>query len=141
MTQQELKEHYRKANVNELSELYFRREGVDKRRKHFEDVWLAVGFQARDVKFTLERVFQLLGFPDLAIGNPTSGQIGWLMQSVESTGEQDVIVGFDVESGVIRKFWSNGVAPECSPARHMIVFGNSEMKQVTTSNNSAADRG
>jgi hypothetical protein len=27
--------------------LYFRQEGAAKRRKHFDDVWLAVGLQAR----------------------------------------------------------------------------------------------
>ena len=133
MTHQELKEYYQRANVSELSEVYFRREGADKRRKHFEDIWFAVGYQARESTFTLEQVFRLLGLPDLASGNPKDGRIGWLMQSVESTGEQNVIVGFDVESGIIRNFWSNSVAPECSPARHMIAFEDSEMKQAEAS--------
>ena len=56
--------------------------------------------------------------------------VGWFMQSVESTGEQDVIVGFDVRQQVVQDFWSNSVTPECSPARHMIAFGESEMKQA-----------
>ena len=81
--------------------------------------------------FTLEQVFRLMGRPDLAAGNPSNGMVGWLMQSIDSTGQQDVIVGFDVESGVVRTFWSNSVVPECSPARHMIAFGKSEMKKAS----------
>src|ERR1035438_5950342 len=81
MSQEELKEFYRKADVEELSGLYFRNEGPAKRRKHFEDVWFAVGFQARDGAFTLEKVLRLLGLPDVALGNPSSGKVGWLMQS------------------------------------------------------------
>jgi hypothetical protein len=130
-THQELREHYRQANVDSLSALYFRREGPSRRRKHFEDIWLAIGFQAPNSAFALERVFRLLGLPDLGSGNPSSGMVGWLMQSIDSTGQQDVIVGFDVESGVVCKFWSNSVVPECSPARHMIAFGESDMKQAS----------
>jgi|ERR1017187_4416739 hypothetical protein len=133
MSQEELKEFYRKADVEELSGLYFRNEGPAKRRKHFEDVWFAVGFQARDGAFTLEKVLRLLGLPDLALGNPSSGKVGWLMQSVESIGEQDVIVGFDVKSGIVRESWSNSVTPECSPARHMLPFEGSEMKRTVES--------
>ena len=130
MTQQELVGYYRKANVEGLSAFYFRCEGPAKRRRHFAHLWLAIGFQARDSTFTLERVFRLLGLPDLADGNPSGGRVAWLMQSKESSGEQDFIVGFVVESGVVRQFWSNYVAPECSPARFMIAFGESEMKQA-----------
>jgi hypothetical protein len=133
MTQEELKEFYRKADVEDLSGLYFRNEGALKRRKHFEDLWFAIGFQSREGTFTLEKVFQLLGLPDLALGNPTDGVVGWLMQSVKSVGEQDGIVGFDVKLGTVNKFWSNSVTPECSPARVMLPFEKSEMKQATAS--------
>ena len=128
MTQEELRDSYQKANPDELSELYFRHEGASKRRKYFEDAWFAIGFQSRTATFNLERVFRLLGSPDLAQGTPKKGMVGWLMHSVQSTGKNDVIVGFDVESGVIRDFWSNSITPECSPARHMIAFEQSEMK-------------
>ncbi len=129
MTQEELKDYHRKANLEELSEVYFRCEGAPKRRKHFEDVWFAIGFQARTAPFNLERVFRLLGSPDLAQGTPKKGRVGWLMQSVHSKGENDVIVGFDVGSEVIRDFWSNSVTPQCSPARHMIAFEQSENRK------------
>lgn len=133
-TQAELEEQYRRADLAVLSDLYFSCEGASARRKHFEDTWLAVGFQARDADVTLQQVARLLGPPDLAAGTLLCGRVGWLMQSVDSSGEQDVIVGFDVESGVIRGFWSNGVTPKCSPARDMVSFEESEMKQATASN-------
>jgi hypothetical protein len=129
MTQQELKEWYQRANLDELSSLYFRHEGPARRRKHFEDVWFGIGFQARNAIFTLDRTFRLLGLPDLALGNPSGGKVGWFMHSVDSAGEADVIVGFDVKSGVITKFWSASVKPDCSPAHSMILFENSEMKE------------
>ena len=136
MTSQDARKQYLEVNVEKLSRMYFLHEGSAKRRKHFEEVWLATGLQARKATFTLERVFRLLGLPDLASGNSATGMVGWLMQSVTSKGEQDVIVGFDVDSGAIRDFWSNSITPECSPARHMVAFAESEMKEATTSNKS-----
>jgi hypothetical protein len=58
-TQSELEEQYRKADLAELSDLYFSCEGASARRRHFESTWLAIGFQAQDAPV-----------PDLEHGQP-----------------------------------------------------------------------
>ncbi len=127
------KDCYRKANLDELSGLYFQceRGSPNDGSILMGGLVLAIGIQSRSVPINLERVYQLLGSPDLAMGNCQSGMVGWLMQSFQSTGENDVIVGFDVASGVIKDSWSNFGVPDCSPACDMVAFENSEMKPGT----------
>jgi len=82
INRRELVDHYRNADVEALSRLYFETEGPAARRNHFEDVWHAVGFQASETKsFPLSRALRALGKPDLAYGDQREGMLGWLIHS------------------------------------------------------------
>ena len=140
MKQEKPEDRYRRADVDELSKLYFDSEGKFQRRKHFEELWLAVGFHSQLNPYSIKRTYRLLGKPDLAQGTPDKGMVAWLMHSVHScTADTDTVVGFDVAADNITAFWSNSVEPECSPARHMQPFEKSEMNQGIASNNGVED--
>ena len=136
INRRELVDHYRNADVEALSRLYFETEGPAARRNHFEDVWHAVGFQASETKsFPLSRALRALGKPDLAYGDQREGMLGWLIHSAYPHGEEyDWILGLDVREGVIVTHWSNGVEPECSPARHMQRYDPSGFANTSKAN-------
>ena len=136
MNQQEMIDHYRQADVEALSLLYFEKECTAARRNHFENVWHAVGFQASYTKaFSLSRALRALGKPDLACGEPSHGMLGWLIHSAYPHGEDyDWILGFDVHDGVIVTHWSNSIEPDCSPARHMVPYDQSSFANTQIAN-------